>query len=47
MQRLQMAADIIGATRRILVSTTEQPTGSAEKGSGNLSWLLDKLGGNE
>lgn len=43
MDRLDKAADLIGATRRFLVSQTTRPAGSAERASCNLSWLLERL----
>jgi predicted AAA+ superfamily ATPase len=43
MERLDRAADMIGATRRFLVSKTKRTTGGAERASCNLPWLLERL----
>ena len=43
MKRLDTAADIISATRRILVSKTVKSTGNLERASCNLPWLLSLL----
>ena len=43
MDRLDKAADMIGASRRILVSKTGRTTGGAERVSCNLGWLLERL----
>lgn len=43
MKKLDTAADIIGATHRILVSKTVKSTGNLERGSCNLPWLLSLL----
>ena len=43
MDRLDKAADMIGATRRFLVSKTKRTAGGPERASCNLSWLLDRL----
>lgn len=43
MDRLEKAADMIGASRRILVSKTGRTTGGAERVSCNLGWLLKRL----
>lgn len=42
--RLNKVADMIGATRRILVSRTATPAGDGDTHSINLSTLLDRLG---
>jgi predicted AAA+ superfamily ATPase len=41
--RLDKTADMIGATRRILVSQTKRTVGGTERASCNLPWLLDRL----
>jgi predicted AAA+ superfamily ATPase len=43
MDRLDKAADMIGASRRFLVSKTKRTAGDEERASCNLSWLLDRL----
>jgi len=43
LKRLDAAADIIGASRRILVSKTRESTGDLKRGSCNLAWLLERL----
>ena len=43
MDRLDNTADMIGATRRFLVSKTKRTAGVADRASCNLSWLLDRL----
>ncbi len=43
MDRLDKAADMIGATRRILVSQTKRTIGGATRASCNLGWLLERL----
>ncbi len=43
MDRLEKTADLIGATRRFLVSKTKRTHGGAERASCNLPWLLDRL----
>ena len=43
MGRLDKTADMIGATRRILVSQTKRTVGGTERASCNLPWLLDRL----
>ena len=43
MDRLDKAADLIGATRRFLVSKTTRTNGGAERASCNLQWLLERL----
>jgi predicted AAA+ superfamily ATPase len=43
MDRLEKAADMIGATHRILVSKTQRTTGGTERASCNLGWLLERL----
>ena len=43
MNRLDKTADMIGATRRILVSQTKRTVGGTERASCNLPWLLDRL----
>jgi predicted AAA+ superfamily ATPase len=44
LKRLDAAAEIIGARRRILVSKTQESTGDLNRGSCNLTWLLERLG---
>jgi len=44
MQRLDKAADLIGAARRILVSRTRQPAGDERRASLDLPGLLGRLG---
>lgn len=43
MQRLERAADLVGADRRFLVSRTSRSNGNARRASCNLAWLLDHL----
>ena len=43
MDRLDKTADMIGATRRILVSQTTRTVGGTERASCNLPWLLNRL----
>jgi predicted AAA+ superfamily ATPase len=43
MDRLDNTADMIGATRRFLVSKTKRTVGIADRASCNLTWLLDRL----
>ena len=43
MERLNKAADLTGATRRILVSNTPTTTDAGERVSCNLPGLLDYL----
>jgi predicted AAA+ superfamily ATPase len=43
MARLDKVADMIGATRRYLVSRTSRSQGDAGRASCNLGWLLDLL----
>ena len=43
LKRLDAAADIIGAGRRILVSKTPESIGDLTRGSCNLAWLLERL----
>jgi len=43
MERLDKAADMIGATRRILVSKAKRTTGGPNRASCNLPWLLERL----
>jgi len=43
MERLDKAADMIGADRRILVSQVRQATPGGERVSCNLAWLLDNI----
>lgn len=43
MNRLDKTADMIGATRRILVSQTKRTVGGTQRASCNLPWLLDRL----
>jgi len=43
MDRLDKTADLIGATRRFLVSKTTRTNGGAERASCNLQWLLERL----
>lgn len=43
LERLNKAADMIGAARRFLVTRTARPTGDAYRASCNLSSLLEKL----
>ena len=43
MARLDKAADLIGATRRYLVSKTKRTVGGIKRASCNLPWLLEKL----
>jgi predicted AAA+ superfamily ATPase len=45
MDRLDKAADMIGASRRYLVSKTKRTTGGVERASCNLRWLLEHLQG--
>lgn len=44
MARLDKCADLIGATRRFLVSQTASPAGNAHRASCNLPWLIDLVG---
>ncbi len=44
MERLNKAADLIDASKRILVSQVPQSTDSGRLVSGNLPWLLKHLG---
>lgn len=41
--RLDALADLIGASRRFLVSQTSRPAGDERRASCNLAWLLEKL----
>ena len=41
--RLNRVADLIGATRRFLVSTTRTASGDSKRGSGDLKWVLKQL----
>ena len=41
MQRLNKTADMIGATRRFLVSKTGDVSGDDRRASCNLQWLLE------
>jgi hypothetical protein len=43
LKRLDKAADLIGASRRYLVSQTSRPVGDARRASLNLSTFIDKL----
>ncbi|MEW6357000.1 MAG: ATP-binding protein [Planctomycetota bacterium] len=43
MDRLDKAADLIGASRRFLVSKTSRTTGDGDRISCNLAWLLNTL----
>jgi predicted AAA+ superfamily ATPase len=43
MTRLDKAADMIGASRRYLVTKTKRTTGGANRASCNLGWLLKQL----
>jgi len=43
MDRLQRAADLVGASRRFLVTRTTQPAGNHHRASCNLAWLLERL----
>mgnify|MGYP001826192880 CR=1 FL=1 len=43
MERLDKAADMIGATRRFLVSKTKRTSGDPDRASCNLPWLLERL----
>lgn len=43
MERLDKAADMIGATRRFLVSKIKKTSGDADRASCNLPWLLERL----
>jgi predicted AAA+ superfamily ATPase len=45
MERLDRAADMIGASRRYLVSKTRRTTGTVKRASCNLPWLLERLQG--
>lgn len=42
--RLDENAELIGAARRFLVSQTRRPAGGDRRGSGDLAWVLEKLG---
>lgn len=44
MERLDRVADLIGATRRLLVSKIPRSTGNLDRASCNLPWLLEQLG---
>jgi len=41
MERLNAATDMIGATRRFLISKTGKAVGDERRASCNLQWLLD------
>jgi hypothetical protein len=43
MSRMDRAADLIGATRRILVSQTRRPSGDERRASSDLPMLLELL----
>jgi predicted AAA+ superfamily ATPase len=43
MERLDRTAELVGATRRILVTRTNRPSGDEVRASGNLSSLIDLL----
>lgn len=43
MERLDKTADMIGATRRFLISKTRRTSGNADRASCNLPWLLERL----
>jgi len=43
MRRLDKAADLIGASRRYLISQTPSPAGDEYRASGSLSWFLERL----
>ena len=43
MERLDRAAELVGATRRILVTRTSRPSGDNDRASGNLATLIDLL----
>ena len=43
MRRLDKTADMIGATRRFLISQTSRPSGDDRRGSCNLAALLKHL----
>lgn len=43
MARLDKTADMIGATRRYLVSKTSRTMGDESKASCNLTWLLERM----
>ena len=43
MRRLDKAADLIGASRRYLISQTHSPAGDEYRASGSLSWFLERL----
>jgi len=43
MESLDRAADMIGATRRFLVTRTSKPAGDQRRASCNLPWLLERL----
>jgi len=43
MERLDKTADMIGATRRFLISKTRRTSGDADRASCNLPWLLERL----
>ncbi|MCE9582342.1 MAG: ATP-binding protein [Planctomycetes bacterium] len=40
-ERLNKVADMIGATRRFLVSNISTSSGDSRRGAGNLDWMLD------
>ena len=42
--KLDATADLVGATRRFLVSQTRKPAGDEHRASCNLAWLLDLIG---
>ena len=43
MSRLDHLADLVGASRRYLVSQTTRPSGTELRASANLDWLLERL----
>ena len=43
MSHLDDLADLVGASRRFLISQTAEPAGSDLRASANLGWLLDRL----
>ena len=43
MSHLDDLADLVGASRRYLISQTAEPAGSDFRASANLGWLLDRL----
>jgi len=43
MSKLDRTADLVGATRRYLISQTPRPAGDRSRASCNLEWILDRL----